>query len=53
MNMQLIYAETTETARAVSQGDLRLPHTENLGDLDLRRAAVLQDRIDLQSELRL
>lgn len=35
------------------QGDLRLPHTENLGDLDLRHATILEERIDLQSEPRL
>lgn len=35
------------------QGDLRLPHAENFGDLDLCHAAFFQDRIDLQSELSL
>lgn len=33
--------------------DLGLLHTENLGDLDLRHAAVLQDWVDLQREPRL
>src|ERR1019366_5998511 len=44
-----------EVTRAVphQQGDLRLLHAENLGDLDLRHAAALEDRIDLQGELRL
>ena len=35
------------------QRDLRLLYAENLGDLDLCHAAVLEDCIDLQSELSL
>jgi hypothetical protein len=34
------------------QRDLRLLHAENLGDLNLRHTAILEDCIDLQSELR-
>jgi hypothetical protein len=41
-------------ARAIphQQRDLRLPHAENFGDLDLGHASVLEDYIELQSELR-
>src|SRR6266849_4169156 len=35
------------------QGDLRLLYSENFGDLDLGHAVVLEDRVDLQGELRL
>jgi hypothetical protein len=44
-----------EVTRAVphQQGNLRLPHAENLGDFDLRHAAALEDRMDLQDEPRL
>lgn len=46
-------ASNGKVARAIphQQGDLRLPHAENLGDLDLRHAAVLQNRIDLEGKL--
>jgi hypothetical protein len=42
-----------KVARAIShqQRDLRLPHAENFGDLNLCHAAVLQDRVDLQGKL--
>src|ERR1700746_1998754 len=42
-----------KVARAIShqQGDLRLPHAENFGYLNLCHAAVLQDRVDLQGKL--
>lgn len=33
------------------QGDLRLPHAENFGDLNLCHAAVSQNRIDLECKL--
>lgn len=48
-------ASNREVASAVphQQGDLRLLHAENFGDLHLPHAAVLEDRIDLQRELRL
>jgi hypothetical protein len=35
------------------QGNLGLPHAENFGDLDLGHSATLEDRMDLQRELRL
>ncbi len=35
------------------QRDLRLLHSEDLGDLDLCQAAILEDGVDLQGELRL
>jgi hypothetical protein len=35
------------------QGNPRLLHAEDLGDLDLFQAATLENRIDLQRELRL
>lgn len=46
-------ASNREVSRAIphQQRDLRLLHPENLGDLDLCQAAVLEDRIDLQGEL--
>ena len=42
-----------KVARAIShqQRDLRLPHAENFGDLNLGLAAVFQDRVDLQGKL--
>lgn len=48
-------ASDREITRTVShqQGDLRLLHAEDFGDLDLCHAAILEDRIDLQRELRL
>ena len=48
-------ASNREVARAVphQQRDLRLLDAEDFGDLDLCHAAVLQDAINLQSELRL
>jgi hypothetical protein len=45
----------TETqARAIphQQSDLRLLHAEDFGDLHLRHDFVLEDRVDLQGELR-
>jgi len=47
-------AANGKVARAVAhqQGDLRLLHAENFGDLHLGHAAVLEDRVDLQGELR-
>ena len=46
-------ASNGKVARAIShqQRDLRLPHAENFGDLNLCHAAILQDRIDLQGKL--
>src|SRR5487761_643647 len=35
------------------QGNLRLLHAEDFGDLDLCHAAFLEDGVDLQGELRL
>jgi hypothetical protein len=48
-------ASNGEITRTVphQQRDLRLPHTENFGNLHLCHAAALEDRIDLQRELRL
>ena len=48
-------ASDGKVARAVAhqQGDLRLLHPENFGDLNLSHATTLEDRVDLQSELRL
>lgn len=48
-------ASNGKIARAVphEQGDLRLLHAENLGNLDLGHAAVLEDGVNLQGELRL
>jgi len=48
-------ASDGKVTRAVphQQGDLRLLHAENFGDLDLCHAAALEDGIDLQGELRL
>ncbi len=40
------------SAVAHEQGYLRLPHSENFGDIDLCQLAVLEDRVDLQGELR-
>ena len=47
-------ASNGKVTRAIShqQRDLRLLHAENFGDLDLCHTAVLEDCIDLQSELR-
>ena len=46
-------ASNRKVARAIAhqQRYLRLPHAENFGDLNLCHAAVLQDRVDLQSKL--
>ena len=46
-------ASNGKVARAIShqQRDLRLPHAENFGDLNLGHAAVLQDRVDLQGKV--
>jgi hypothetical protein len=46
-------ASDGKVARAVAhqQGDLRLLHPENFGDLDLCHATALEDGIDLQGEL--
>ena len=46
-------ASNGKVARTISQqqGDLRLSHAENFGDLNLRHRAVLQNRIDPQGEL--
>jgi hypothetical protein len=46
-------ASDREVTRAIphQQRDLRLLHAEKFGDLDLCKAAVLEDCIDLQSEL--
>ena len=43
-----------EITRAIphQQRDLRLPHAEDFGDLHLRHDFVLEDRVDLQGELR-
>jgi len=45
------HGEATSTI-SHQQGNLRLLHAENFGDLGLRHAAALEDRMDLQSELR-
>ena len=46
-------ASNRKIARTVphQQGNLRLLHAEDFGDLRLRHAAVLEERIDLQREL--
>lgn len=48
-------ASNGKTASAVphQQGNLGLLHAENFSDLDLCHAAVLEDCVDLQRELRL
>ncbi len=48
-------ASNGKVARAIShqQRDLRLPHAENFGDLNLCHAAALQNRVDLQGKLSL
>jgi len=48
-------ASNREVTRAVShqQRHLGLLNAEDFGDLDLCHAAVLEDRVDLQRELRL
>ena len=52
---ELHKASNGKVTRAVphQQRDLRLLHAENFGDLDLCHAAILEDRVDLQRELRL
>jgi hypothetical protein len=52
---ELHKASDGEVTRTVShqQGDLRLLDAEDLGDLDLCHATVLEDGVDLQGELRL
>ena len=49
---ELHEASDREVTRAIphQQRDLRLPHTKDFGDLDLRHAFVLKYRIDLQGE---
>jgi hypothetical protein len=46
-------ASDGKVTRAVphKQGDLRLLHAQNFGDLDLCHATALEDRINLQGEL--
>jgi len=50
----LYKSKTKEITRAIphQQRDLRLPHAEDFGDLHLRHDFVLEDRVDLQGELR-
>lgn len=52
---ELHKASDGKVARAVphQQGDLRLLHTENSGNLGLLHAAALKNGMDLQGELRL
>jgi hypothetical protein len=45
------HGEVTGTV-SHQQGDLRLLHTENLGDFGLCHAAFPEDQVDLESELR-
>lgn len=48
-------ASDGKVARAIphQQGDLRLLHSENFGDLDLCHPTTLENRVDLQGELSL